>query len=83
MASIEIRDDFLGEIKELAKDFFEADQSDSSENNQRRICGDLETIGYRIIETLFPEEYKKHFFELLDAVGKEIRDNAKNTPPLI
>lgn len=77
MATIEIRDDFLGEIKELAKDFFEADQRDSSEVNQRRIYGDLETIGYRVIETFFPEEYRKHFFEFLDVVSEEIKVNGK------
>ena len=80
MATIEVRDEFLGEIKELAKDFFEADQADCSEVNNRRIAGDLETIGYRIIEALYPEEYRKHFFDLMDAVGEEGRLSMDKSP---
>jgi len=76
MTTIEIKEDYLDEIKILAEDFlnnslgkninFGVDHPDV-----------LMTIGNRIIETLFPERYKQYFDKLCETVVEEFGKDDK------
>ena len=68
--TLEINQDTLGEIKILAKDFLDHSREDI--DYAVRNPGDLETIGLRMVEVLFPKEYKEHYWRLMDAVYEEV-----------
>ena len=73
MATVEIKDDIFEEIKTLAEDFL----SEDSPKQNVTIDSDVATIGLRMVEVLFPEEYKKYFWRLMDAVKEELKKRAK------
>ena len=76
MATLEINQDTLGEIKILAKDFLDRSREDI--DYAVKNPGDLETIGLRMVEVLFPEEYKEHYWRLMDAVKEELKKKEDN-----
>ncbi len=53
MATLEINQDTLGEIKILAKDFLDRSREDI--DYVVKNPGNLETIGLRMVEVLFPQ----------------------------
>lgn len=75
MTTVEIDESVLGEIKILAKDFLDRSREDI--DYPVKNPGDLETIGLRMIEVLFPKEYKEHYWRLMDAVYEEVMKEGK------
>ena len=75
MAAVEIKDDIFEEIKILAKDFLDRSREDI--DYPVKNPGDLETIGLRMVEVLFPKEYKEHYWRLMDAVKEELKKEGK------
>ena len=71
MVTLEINQDTLGEIKILAKDFLDRSREDI--DYAVKNPGNLETIGLRMVEVLFPKEYKEHYWRLMDAVKEELK----------
>ena len=75
MVTVEIDESILGEVKALAKDFLDHALEDVDYEVEHP--EDLETIGLRMVETLFPKEYRKYYWKLLDAINEDIAKEDK------
>ena len=76
MITLEIDNDTFLEIKDLAKDFI--DNALKNVRYQAERPWDLETIGLRMVEVLYPKEYKKYYRKLCNTIRDEIAKEDSN-----
>ena len=75
MATIEVHEFVFDEIKEIAGNFL--DNAIRDPHYETTHPEDLQTIGLRIVEALYPQTYKEYFLRLCDAVKEDLKKEDK------